>query len=134
MCRSLFFSSMEYIPNVVEIKDVEPEVLNEMLRFMYSAKVNNISNLAENLLAAAEKYGIVDLKTECEKFLCQNLSFENAVHYFEVADDHKADDLKNKSLKMITNNIQKFKDSPEITLLRITKSHLVFEIFDSVLS
>jgi speckle-type POZ protein len=41
--------------NRVEIMDVEPEVLHEMLRFIYTGKSNNLTRMADDLLAAADK-------------------------------------------------------------------------------
>ena len=41
----------------VEIADVEPEVLQEMLRFVYTGKSPNLDKLADELLAAADKVG-----------------------------------------------------------------------------
>ena len=39
----------------VEITDVEPEVMNEILRFIYTGKAPNLEKMADELLAAADK-------------------------------------------------------------------------------
>ena len=41
--------------NYVEIKDVEAEVMSEILRFIYTDKSNNVDKMADLLLAAADK-------------------------------------------------------------------------------
>lgn len=41
--------------NRVEIKDVDHEVLREMLRFIYTGMASNLEEMAGDLLAAADK-------------------------------------------------------------------------------
>ena len=41
----------------VEITDVEQEVLQEMLRYIYTGKASNLEKMADDLLAAADKVG-----------------------------------------------------------------------------
>ncbi|XP_037817214.1 protein roadkill-like [Lucilia sericata] len=55
--------------NCVAITDVDSAVCEEMLRFIYSGKVKNLSTTLEQLLIAADKYQLPDLKSECERQL-----------------------------------------------------------------
>lgn len=41
--------------NRVDIRDVDHEVLREMLRFIYTGKASNLEKMADDLLAAADK-------------------------------------------------------------------------------
>ena len=40
---------------VVQIKDLEPEVLKEMLKFIYTGKTSLLDTMADELLSAADK-------------------------------------------------------------------------------
>ena len=40
---------------VVQIKDLQPEVLKEMLKFIYTGKASQLENMADELLSAADK-------------------------------------------------------------------------------
>ncbi|KAM6913393.1 LOW QUALITY PROTEIN: speckle-type POZ protein [Lycodopsis pacificus] len=59
--RSPVFSAMfehemeESKKNRVEINDVEPDVFKEMMCFIYTGKAPNLDNMADDLLAAADK-------------------------------------------------------------------------------
>ena len=59
--RSVVFNAMfehemlEGKSNHVEIKDVEAEVMSEVLRFIYTDKSNNVDKMADMLLSAADK-------------------------------------------------------------------------------
>ena len=58
--KAMFQSEMsESINKEVKIDDVEADVLKEMLRFMYSAKVDESFIKFQELLIVADKYQIV---------------------------------------------------------------------------
>lgn len=64
--RSPVFSAMlehdnteEYTSGFVTIPDVEGDVMKKMLLFMYSGQYTDDSDLAEDLLIAADKYQYV---------------------------------------------------------------------------
>lgn len=87
--------------NRVEITDVDADVLKEMLRFIYTGKSNNLEKMADDLLAAADKYALERLKVMCEEALCSGLSVENAAEVLILADLHSADQLKAQAIDFI---------------------------------
>uniref|UniRef100_UPI0037E8D1E5 speckle-type POZ protein n=1 Tax=Semicossyphus pulcher TaxID=241346 RepID=UPI0037E8D1E5 len=52
--------------NRVEMNDVEPDVFKEMMCFIYTGKAPNLDKMADDLLAAADKYARERLKVMCE--------------------------------------------------------------------
>lgn len=52
--------------NRVDITDIEPEVLEEMLHYIYTGYVKNGGNLSRDLLVAANEYELEDLGKICE--------------------------------------------------------------------
>ena len=64
MLAAMFEHDMEEKKNSrVEVKDVEPEVMAELLRFIYTGKTAaNLDTMAADLLAAADKYALERLK------------------------------------------------------------------------
>ena len=61
VARSPVFSAMfehemeERKQNRVDITDVDPDVMREMLRFIYTGKAPNLDRMADDLLAASDK-------------------------------------------------------------------------------
>ena len=57
-------TSIENSSNKIEIQDVEPDVFQEVLRFIYTGRVplTAMENVAAALLAAADKYFFDQLK------------------------------------------------------------------------
>lgn len=62
----------------VQIDDVDPDVLKEMLRFMYTGLAPNMERMADDLLAAADKYQLERLKVLLVKnYNCHFIFIEN---------------------------------------------------------
>ena len=100
--RSPVFSAMfehptkEKLSDFVDITDVEPEVFQEVLRYIYTGRIptSRMEEIACGLMAAADKYLLEKLKQDCENYLMNKISTENCVEYFSLADRHSAEDLK----------------------------------------
>ena len=50
----------------MDIIDLDPDVLAEMLHFIYTGKTPKLDDLAGDLLGAADRYQIDKLKAACE--------------------------------------------------------------------
>jgi speckle-type POZ protein len=85
----------------INIEDLEPDVLKELLRFLYCGHSNNINELCSELFIAAEKYQLDVLKTQCEIILWRNITSENALAMYMLADTHNGSLLKEKAVKMM---------------------------------
>ena len=62
----------------IEISDVSPHVFNCMLYHMYGHKTSDstMKALAREILDAANRYGIIDLKLEAEAYLVKSIVFD----------------------------------------------------------
>lgn len=88
--------------NSVRITDVSYEVMQEILRFIYCGKVNNMETLKLDLFVAADKYMIEGLKILCEEALILDLNIENVVDTLIIADQYDIKDLKTAALNYFT--------------------------------
>ena len=80
--------------NTVKIEGIEPTVFAEVLRFIYTDEVENLDELAAELLAAAERYMLDFLKAKCEAYLSEKITVETCAELLLLADLHSADRLK----------------------------------------
>jgi speckle-type POZ protein len=115
--------------NRVDITDVDHEVLREMLRFIYTGKASNLEKMADDLLAAADKYALERLKVMCEEALCTNLSIDNAAEILILADLHSADQLKAQAIDFINTHATDVMDTPGWKSMIQTHPHLIAEAF-----
>ncbi|XP_065205296.1 speckle-type POZ protein B-like isoform X7 [Planococcus citri] len=103
-CAMFTHSTKENELGRVEIEDINEAVVEEMLKYIYTGKCENLDGLAEGLMAAADKYDLNRLKIMCAKKLFKVLSVENATNVLVLADMHHYEDLKREAIKFIVAN------------------------------
>ncbi len=91
----------EKADNVIEITDVDPSAMSELLAFLYTGSTPKIGILAKELLYAACKYELPQLVQLCENELMMNLNTGNLLEMIQCADMHRALSLKIACLRMI---------------------------------
>lgn len=93
--RAMFDSDIqEAATNRVIIDDLDYDVVDEMLQFIYAGEAPNLEIMADRLLGAAAKYDLKALRALCEKTLCSNLKVDNAFKLMTLADLYDAKQLK----------------------------------------
>uniref|UniRef100_A0A8C8Z317 Speckle type BTB/POZ protein like n=1 Tax=Prolemur simus TaxID=1328070 RepID=A0A8C8Z317_PROSS len=138
--RSPVFNAMfehemeESKKNRVEINDLDPEVFKEMMRFVYTGKAPNLDKMADNLLAAADKYALERLKVMCEEALCSNLSVENVADTLVLADLHSAEQLKAQAIDFINSQATDIMETAGWKSMIQSHPHLVAEAFRALAS
>ncbi|ESN98578.1 hypothetical protein HELRODRAFT_101749 [Helobdella robusta] len=138
--RSVVFNAMfehemeERKQNRVEITDVDQDVLYEMLRYIYTGKAPNLNKMADELLAAADKYALDRLKVMCEEALCSNLSVDNVSDIFVLADLHSAEQLKTHAIDFINGHATDVMETTGWKDMVLAHPHLVAEAFRALAS
>ncbi|XP_035217389.1 speckle-type POZ protein B-like [Stegodyphus dumicola] len=80
--------------NQVEISDVDPHIIHEMLLFLYTGNLGTLcEESAMQLYTAADKYDVDALKKKCSSFLKSNITEENVRKILQLAEMHSDDDL-----------------------------------------
>jgi speckle-type POZ protein len=69
--------TLEAKSSLVTIEDVNPDVLNEFLKFVYSGSVKNMESFATELIVNADKYIVPSLINMCAAHLEENINEEN---------------------------------------------------------
>ena len=84
--------SKENMIGIVDIVDIEPDVFKELLRFIYTGEVPSLrmDEVATGLLAAADKYLLVNLKKACGDHLIKQMSPEICVQLLLISEDDPA--------------------------------------------
>ncbi|XP_055950859.1 speckle-type POZ protein B-like [Argiope bruennichi] len=134
---AMFLSPMkESVTNEVDIVDISPSVLRDMLTFIYTGKSRNMTvSSAGDLLFVAEKYQIQYLKTVCCSYMKSNISVENAMKIFMLGDMYDQD-LKVFALQFICTKFNEFSDLEQLEdwkLLLKEKHSLAVELLISLI-
>ena len=135
--RSPVFAAMfqhnmqENRTNETEVTDVTPAAFKALLRFIYTDHCE-VGSLAEEILVAANKYDIQELKQICARKLRKNLTVENAARLLVLSDLHQVNDLKDGAIRFINENAAAVMKTP--TWPAFSKSHpyLILELYSKL--
>lgn len=79
--------------STMPIKNVEFDIMNELLRFGHYGEVKNLAEINFKLLKAAKKFGMKELKDLCMISISKNLHSGTCLETLTFADDNKIDEL-----------------------------------------
>lgn len=136
--RSTYFQGMfkhdmkEKIQNAVEIEETKYEVLEELFRFIYSGKISdNAMNMICEILTAAEKYCVDDLKDLCTDMMSNCLSESNALAFLNSAIINNAEKLESSIINYVSSNLDDFVFSEEFNRLGCQYPTVLIKIMQS---
>jgi len=135
--RSPFFKAMfsssvkeeKYGRVSVEMKNMDPQVLENLLQYIYTCEAANIDSLTKELFLAAEEYQIEKLKELCEVKLCSNIDADNCIELLVFGDKYKASILKTTALRFVGENMSDI-DVEECRKMLISNPSLLFELMN----
>jgi speckle-type POZ protein len=70
----------------VRVPDFDSKVMKEVLRFIYCTQVENLDHISRDLIYAAEKFHIEELKEICMSNIIETLSTENVVDSLMISE------------------------------------------------
>ena len=91
--------------NIVKIADFEYDVIKEMLRFIYMGEVENIKSISIELFLAADKYDIQSLRNKCANYIANNITVDNAIKIYDLANKFNAEKLKTRAMDFLKSTI-----------------------------
>ena len=131
--KTMFDSNMrESFTGNVEINNMAPDVLENLLSYIYTCNAPSIDRLSRELLATADQYQVEKLKAHCEMKLCAEIGIENCVHLLMLGDMHQAFTLKTQALRFLSQNMDKINIS-ECKRALISNPALLFEVMENIL-
>ncbi|XP_049843854.1 ankyrin-3-like [Schistocerca gregaria] len=97
--------TLESSSGEIPVTDVEGPVLSLLLAYMYTLQAPQVPRVAPQLLAAADRYGLLALKGECEKQLVAQLAVETAAATAVLAVRHSCRILASAAVAFIKANL-----------------------------
>ena len=131
--RATFQSPMlEAATRRVEIRDLSPDIVDAMLTFMYTGDVPNPAEMASELLEAAERYQMDQLKDMCEQELIGTMNIDNALALLFLGDRYHAPELRRKAVELLAPNIREVLANPEWKQQLIGQPAILAELTSSL--
>lgn len=115
---AMFDSDMEESQkNLIDIKDAEYEVVEEMLKFMYDENFEiKTKEMAARLLVISDRYDIKKLLEKCEDYLSKILANDNAIDYLHLAHQHNSPNFRTKAFNYIIKHARKLSKMPDFKI------------------
>jgi len=120
--------------NLVEVKDFQPKVLEEMLKYIHTGSAPNINDLSKELLVAADFYQLDQLKISCQELLSEALDAQNSIEILILSDVYVAPKLKEEALKFVSENMESVSSSCDWKKELAGHPALQSEIIESLMS
>lgn len=114
--RSPVFAAMflhptkEELTSKVEIEDINPDVFQEVLRYLYTGLTRSTAMdvMATGLLVAADKFLLEELKARTETHLIRQMSAKNCLDLLTLTTHHPAEHLKKFAIEYFRRYPSKF--------------------------
>ncbi|XP_047099715.1 speckle-type POZ protein-like [Schistocerca piceifrons] len=109
--RSPYFAAMlqphtkEAKEGRVEVRDVKPEILKQIMLYMYTGVAPALKDMPFELLIAADKYQLHQLKRQCETHIASCLNVDNAAATAANASVFSCDLLWDRAIIFIRHNL-----------------------------
>ncbi|KFM74044.1 Protein roadkill, partial [Stegodyphus mimosarum] len=135
--RSPVFTRMftEGTENRILISDVNQSAAEQLVLFMYTGRINELSySTASDLYAAADKYAILELKAICRQAIISLLTISTATEALILADTHNDSEMKMRITSYIFSNIKEIKETEKWTVFLKEHSKLGTEVLSFIIN
>ena len=95
----------EKATNTVEMSDVSPEVVSDLLTYIYTGQPPNVKTLAKDLMMLAHRYEIPRLFTTCEEQLISETELSNVIEMYYMGKLYASNKLVKASTKFMSSNL-----------------------------
>lgn len=96
------FGMKEQQENRVYVNDLTTETFTSMLSYIYTNRLEDLDNIASELIFTADMYNILDLIKLCKDSLIKQLNEENVLNILVIADKLQIHDLELLCLQYIS--------------------------------
>lgn len=127
--RDMFFANDTLTS--VQVVDFDYGTIQNLIEYIYIGKANK-ETATDQLLIAAEKYGVYGLKKQCETFLCDTIEMKTCAYLLVLAHKCNATALFSKVVVYIGENRSEFRKLNEARSIFMTYPELAFELFASI--
>ncbi|XP_008812798.2 ARM REPEAT PROTEIN INTERACTING WITH ABF2-like [Phoenix dactylifera] len=109
----------------IEIPNIRWEVFELMMRFIYTGSVEVSTDIAQDLLRAADQYLLEGLKRLCEYAIAQDVNLDNVSSMYELSEAFNAMSLRHTCVLYILEQFDKI-------IIRPGHSHLIQRIIPEI--
>lgn len=117
----------------IPIPDLEQDVIEALVTFIYSGSVPEPPKRTDQLLIAADKYGVDGLRRWCELDLINTITMNSAIRLFVLSHRCNASILYERSLNFIRLHIAELKERDEWNPMFHSYPELALKLFNFII-
>ena len=129
--KAMFSSTFKESAGVVEITDVNSEIFQDLLTYLYTGKMPNILEYPDELFVAADKYCLLRLRICCENIMIINMQEHVVLAYYVLAHFHNAPELKQACQNFINIHAPQLTQTEEFEVFATQHPELMHELYAS---
>ncbi|KAL5262132.1 hypothetical protein ACHWQZ_G007733 [Mnemiopsis leidyi] len=112
--RAMFTTDLkEGQTDVVELKDMTEDSVTKVINFMYTGRIQIVTDGVEDLLKVADMFDIQEVREACTDTLIRNLCPENCINMANLASAHNLQALSKAALRYAHENVETVLQSQE---------------------
>ena len=115
----------------VSIDDIQSDVMNEVLNFMYTNRCLITLKNAPDLLISAKRFELEKLKKQIVDFLLYRLTLDNAIELLICAHEAECEALKLACIRLINRHAEKVKRTEKWKTFKTQYVDLVPELYEN---
>ena len=115
----------------ISIDDIQSEVMNEILNFMYTNRCLITLKNAPDLLISAKRFELEKLRKQIVDFLLYRLTVENAIEMLICAHESDSEALKLACIRLINRHAEKIKRTEKWRNFKTQYVDLVPELYEN---
>lgn len=122
----------ESISQEIQLEDIEPDIFEVVLSFIYSNKIPcDLESIAKDLLMASHLLEIKPLTKLCEIQLCKNITTINCLELLPFADLYNLNKLKEVVVSFVGKNFKEIRNKESWIEFKKNYAELAFEILET---
>lgn len=129
--KTIFENEVEE-PVKHELNDVDPEVLELFLKFIYTGAIEFPVDMICDIFDLSLKYNLQDLSNICKCEMVKSISVSTAVKFLISSDKHGISVMKKNVLKFIKENIKDVFESDEFKTYIANRCDLMVSLIASI--
>lgn len=111
--RALFTSAMrDASSESITLEEIAPSVFGTVLEYVYTGHCTLTADDVVDVLAAADRLAVIELRERCTRFLQRNLTAQNALAAYDVASSLSITRLKESALRVALEQFDEVAASP----------------------
>ncbi|XP_043675099.1 speckle-type POZ protein B-like [Vespula pensylvanica] len=132
--KSLIIKAKNENSNRIDINDINPDLFNHMLCYIYTGDESSVDSHARELLPVANKFGITNLEENCIKLLQTKMNVDNVIDTLIVANEINSDHLIADATRFIVNFASDIKKTENYEKLKRFYPELMIELLNFLMA